>query len=218
MKYPIARFTSLEEALKQLTPFVRNARLLETGRPLRKFYGLRPREMWANWLLCAVLNFQNQQADRWTFFSTSDPIGGDGVIYDTLTQRTFPTEHVFVPRVRRAGSNNTAAALILTAIEQKQRKGGDAYASGKQLVVFLDVDGGQWSPNVVTAQLPVPLYFADVWVISLQYVKDDDYIYAVTLLDLSDGNAPRWHVRIMKNFDAWEVRVLLAVIPKKRCA
>jgi hypothetical protein len=215
MRYPTARFTTLEEALKQLNPFIRNARLLETGRPLRKFYGLRPREMWANWLLCAVLNFQNQQADRWTFFSTSDPIGGDGVIYDTLTKRTFPTEHVFVPRVRGAGSNNTVAALISTAIEQKQHKGAEAYASGKTLVVLLNVDGGQWSPNVVTTQLPKPLYFADVWVMSLQYVKDDDYIYAVTLLDLSDGNAPTWRVRIMKNFDAWEVGVLLAVILKK---
>jgi hypothetical protein len=215
MKYPTARFTTLEEGLKQLKPFIRDARSLETGRPLRKFYGLRPREIWANWLLCAVLNFQNQRVDRFTFFSTSDPIGGDGVIFDTLTESTFPTEHVFVPRARGAGANNTAAALILTAINQKRRKGADAYASGKALVVFLNADGGKWSADVVTAQLPTPLYFESVWVVSLQYVKNDEYLYAVTLLDMSDGIAPTWRVRIMKTFDAWEVGVLLAVIREK---
>ena len=204
----------MTEALKQLEPFIRDPRQLRTGRPLDKFYGLRPREILANWLLCAALNFPNQ-TEEVTFFSTRDPIGSDGVVYDTLAEKTVPTEHVFVPRVRGAGSNNTVAALISTAIEQKQHKGAEAYASGKTLVVLLNVDGGQWSPNVVTTQLPKPLYFADVWVMSLQYVKDDDYIYAVTLLDLSDGNAPTWRVRIMKNFDAWEVGVLLAVILKK---
>jgi hypothetical protein len=128
MKYPVARFKSLKEALKELEPFVRDARRLEKGRPLRKFYGLRPREIWANWLLCAALNFE--QEERFTFFSTKDAIGGDGVIHDRLTASTLPTEHVFVPSARGPGAENTAEALIFAAIRKKQHKGGDAYASG----------------------------------------------------------------------------------------
>lgn len=217
MKYPTARFKNFEDALKQLEPFIRDARYLRTGKPLQEFYGLRPREIWANWLLCAVLNFENQQEDRFTFFSTTDPIGGDGVIYDTLTGNTFPTEHVFVgPKgLRGASTANTAEALLLAAVEQKQKKGQDAYASGKTLVVFLNSEGGHWFPNVVSTQLHKPLYFADVWALSLRYENTSEYLYDVARLDLSEGNAPTWRIRILKTFDAWEVGIALAVISKK---
>lgn len=156
------------------------------------------RELLAN---CVVCNFA-RQADRLTF--SSDPLGGDGIICDTVTEETWPTEHVLVPRVR-GGDSADAEAVILEAIRHKQNKGGAAYASGKTLVVCLDAVGGKWFPNEVAKQLPETLDFAAVWVVGLQGVEAGQYVYAVTLLDLSDGNAPAYRVRIGKDFDAWEV-------------
>jgi hypothetical protein len=66
---------------------------------------------------------------------TSDPFGGDGIIYDTLTGETGPTEHVLVPSL----SGPNAASVeeqILNAIGKKHSKGGAAYASGKYLLFF----------------------------------------------------------------------------------
>src|SRR5271168_4120969 len=66
MKYPVARFKSLKEALKQLEPSIRDGEHLQTGKPFARFGGLRSREILANWLLCVALNFTNQE-DRLTF-------------------------------------------------------------------------------------------------------------------------------------------------------
>ena len=158
------------------------------------------REVLANWLICVAYNFASQ-ADRLTF--TSDPLGGDGIVCDSETEETFPTEHVMVPRAR-AGEAGDAEALILKAIGHKQSK-GPTYASGKTLVVFLNGSWGAWFPNKVAKQLPQPLYFAAVWVVGTHGMEVGRYVYSVTSLELSEGNAPTWLVRIGKNFDAWEV-------------
>jgi hypothetical protein len=72
--------------------------------------------------------------------------------------------------------------------------------------VFANADAGEWHPNKVARALPDPLYFETVWVVSLQKIETDGtYVYGVTHLDLSDGNAPAFHVRISKDFDDWEV-------------
>jgi hypothetical protein len=55
---------------------------------------------------------------------------GDGVITNTVNGRTWPTEHVLVPRIP-AGKSANVEVLILKAIAGKQAKGGAAYASGK---------------------------------------------------------------------------------------
>jgi hypothetical protein len=201
MKYRVSRFRSLKDALKELERFVRNGEHLQTGRPLARFGGLRCREILANWLICVALNFTNKE-ERFTF--SSDPLGGDGIICDTVTETMWPTEHVLVPR---SGSGRAAGieALILTAIERKQSKGAAPYASGKILVVFSNANGGKWFPNKVAKRLPETLYFKEVWVVSLQSVKAGEYAYGVTLLDLSDGNAPTWSIRIGKDFDVWHV-------------
>jgi hypothetical protein len=159
------------------------------------------REVLANWLICATYNFRSQ-ADRMTF--TSDPLGGDGIIYDRATEEAFPTEHVIVPK-SVSGKTEDAEALILKAIEHKRGKGAAAYASGKILVVFLNGSGGMWFPNRVARNLPKPLYFAAVWVVGAHGMDEGRYVYSVTSLELSEGNAPTWLVRIGKEFDAWEV-------------
>jgi hypothetical protein len=203
MKHPVRRFRSLAVALKELERFVKEGQPLRTGRPSKTFRGMLPREIWANWLLCAALNGATGR-DNLEF--TTDPIGGDGVIWDKATGNTWPTEHVFVPPVA-AGEEVNVEALILAAISAKNDRGGAAYAGGKTLVVFIDAGGGAWYPNRVLRALPRPLHFDVVWLISLHGVTDDGaYVYDVVGLYRSDGNAPAWRVRIAPDFSSWSVK------------
>lgn len=202
MKINVTRFKSLEVALKELEPFVKNGTHLQSGKPFENLRGMRSREALANWLMCAVVNAVD---GRQVSFS-SDPTGGDGILIDA-TGETFLAEHVMVPR-QVGGDAADAGDLILGAINHKRAKGGEAYAKGKTLVVFVDAVTGAWFPNPVTKALPDPLFFDAVWVISLQRVEDGRYIYGVTLLDISTGNAPTYHVTISENFDSWRVEEL----------
>jgi hypothetical protein len=205
VKYQITRFKSLEVALEELQPFIRNGEHLQTGKPFKDLGGLRSRELLANWLLCAVVNYDSQAAERLTF--TSDPLGGDGIIYDSETDASWPTEHVLVPAARTDAAVDVEA-LILKAIERKRKKGGAAYASGKTLVVFLNAGGGKWHPNRVAKRLPDPLHFAVVWVVGLHHVEAGEYVYSVTQLDVSEGDAPAWLVRIGSDFRKWKIERL----------
>jgi|SRR5215470_537963 len=200
MKYPVTQFKSLAAALKEIEPFVRNGQHLQTGKPFEKFGGMRSREILANWLVCVATNAATD--GKLTF--CSDPIGGDGIICDAATGETWPTEHAMVPRLR-AGQTPDAETLILKAIDQKRDKGGAAYAAGKTLIVFLDAGAGTLFPNRVARRLPDPLHFAAVWVVALQGVEAGEYVYGVTNLDLTEGNAPTLLVRINEDFGAWEV-------------
>jgi len=200
MKYPVRRFRDLAVALRQLEPFIRNGQHLETGKPFERFGGMRSREMLANWLLCVVSSSAN--GTNLTF--STDPIGGDGIIRDDETEETWQTEHVFIPK-HRSSENGDAHTLILEAIEKKRSKREAAYASGKTLVIFLNAKGGNWHPKRVARQLPDPLHFAAVWVVGLQVVENGEYVYGVTHLDLTEGDAPTFIVRIKKDFDDWTV-------------
>jgi hypothetical protein len=142
--------------------------------------GLRPRELLTNWLVCVAFNDECESPERLTF--TSDPTGGDGILLDTQTKETFATEHVIVPAAPK-GKTVDGEALILKAIQAKNKKGGPAYASGKTLFVFLNAGAGAWSPNSVTKQLPDPLHFSVVWVVGLHRVESE-YIYGVTQIGL----------------------------------
>jgi hypothetical protein len=142
MKYPITRFKNSKLALREIAQFVRSGQHLQTGKPLKRFGGLRPRELLANWLLCVAFNYDCRSAERLTF--TSDPLDGDGLLYDTETEAVYPTEHVLVPDTQ--GQAVDVEALILKAIDDKRNKGGAAYAKGKTLVVFLNAGAARGSP------------------------------------------------------------------------
>jgi hypothetical protein len=193
----------LAVALKELEPFVRDGQHLQTGKPFNKFGGMRSREILANWLVCVAINATN---DCELTFS-SDPLGGDGIICDSATGDTWPTEHVMVPCLQ-PGERGDPEALILTAIEQKCTKGGSAYAAGKTLMVFMESGAGQWFPSRVARRLPDPLLFAAAWVVGLHSADGGKYVYNVSLLDLSEGHAPAFLVRIGDNFDTWAVERL----------
>jgi hypothetical protein len=200
MKYPVTRFKSMAVALGELAPFILDGQHLETGRPFKKLYGMRSREVLANWLLCAVLNSTYNRSLSFC----SDPTGGDGIIHDMLTGDSWPTEHVMVPMLA-SGQMDGAEDLIMRAIAKKREKGGAAYAEGKTLIVFLNVGAGIWHPNKVAQRLPKPLYFSEVWVVGLHAAEDGEYTYNVACLDITMGDAPTFRVRLNKNFDAWEV-------------
>ncbi len=203
MKHRVRRFKSLPVALKELEPFIRDGEHLQTGKPFKRLGGMRSRELLANWLICVVANFEYGM-DRLSF--TTDPTGGDGVVHDDQSSSTWLMEHVMVPRTRiedGASAGNVEAA-VLAAIDRKRQKGGAAYASGKQLVVFLNSGGGLWYPNRVAKQLPKPLLFDSVWIVGLQSAEDR-YVYGVTQLDAEKGDAQVWLVRIGVDFSSWKV-------------
>ncbi len=199
MKYEGKHFKSLDICLKDLERFVKNGEHLQSGRGFRDFGGMRSREMLANWLFCVVQNFLNEK-NIYTFLS--DPVGGDGIIQNLDTKKAWRTEHVMVPRSRK--TETSVPDAILSKVRQKIGKGGSAYAKGKILIVFVN-DKGQWQPNKVAAQLPSPLFFAAVWVVSLMGVKNEEYVYSVVNLYLKSGDAPTFFVKIQKDFDGWEV-------------
>ena len=187
MKHSVTKFKSLEVALKELEPFIKNGTHLESGKPFAQFGDMRSREMLANWLISATLNFE-YKTTQYSF--TSDPDGGDGTIVNLGTSQAWMTEHVMVPRPQNEVEESKGIhSLILHAIDLKRNKGGEAYASNKLLIVFLNSGQGLWIPNQVASQLPSPLYFEDVWVIGLEGVADDKYRVVQLLLD--SGNTPR---------------------------
>lgn len=209
MSYRTTRFRSMAVALRELEPFIKSGAHLETGKPFKQFGNARSRELVANWMICAAANAEESAGERMEFHS--DPIGGDGIIVDTKTGETWPTEHVLVPMPRDATVPNIEAS-IAKAVSDKQKKGGAAYAAGKTLVAFLNSGGGEWKPTRVAKDLP-PHDFGAVWVVGLSGAKDGKYIYGVTNLHLDDGQAPAWIVHIAKDFKSWTVmRVQPAVI------
>ena len=209
MKYHVTHFKSLRVALKELEPFIRNGKHLTSGKPFKKLGGMRSREALANLLVCVAFNstipIEDENAtrvERLTFYS--DPLGGDGIIWDTVAEEPWPTEHVMVPNIKIAEKLDIEQR-ILKAIEQKNSKGGSAYASGKTLIVLVDFAGGPWHPNRVAKKLPQPFHFDVAWIVGLQKVESSEYVYGVSLLDVTNGNAPVCEIRITEKFDAWQV-------------
>jgi hypothetical protein len=203
MKHPSKRIKSLAIALKEIEPYVRDGKHLRTGSPFKNFGDMRSREILANWLICAAFNGE-VGSERLTFAGMQDPIGGDGVLVDTVTEETWPTEHVIslVP----AGDTGEIEPRILAAVTQKLDKGGSAYAIGKTLVVLLEGGGERpWFPNRIAKALPQPLHFGAVWVVGLQAVEAGEYVYNVTQMDEEAGIAHVWRVRIAPDFDKWTV-------------
>jgi hypothetical protein len=196
----ITKFKNLLVAVAELEQFVRDPRHLMVGKPIARFADARPRELLANWLICAAMN-SVEGRERYTF--TSDPTGGDGIILDTATQNTWPTEHVMVPPARKAGAS--LDDRLLAGIKAKVAKGGQAYAAGKTLVVFVEGGPENWYPNRVARALPDPLHFDTVWIVGLCEAGSGGYKYGVANLDLSAGNAPTFRVTVFLAFDGWNV-------------
>lgn len=209
MKHKITKFKNLGVALKEIAQFVRDPRHLDVGKKVNRFGGLLPRELLGNWLLCAVANGDAKDGPM-TF--TTDPDGGDGILYDEKSQRSWRTEHVYVP-VPTKNDHRPVEDRIALAVTKKQEKGGAPYAKGKVLVVFLAGSyGASWTANQATRKLP-PNDFTEVWVISFHMYSNNHYLYGIARLRFeSDGHAVTFGVCVSPGFDHWEVRQLVAPI------
>ena len=152
-------FKSVQAALRELEPIVRNPHLLASGRASTKF-AQRPREILGNWLFCAVANFERGR-DEILFGDQKDC---DGVVFDGKGWGLF-AEHVFLPR-REAQDEASLESLILKAVEHKARKGAP-YAKGKTLIVLSDATG-RWFPNPATRRIAGKQHFDTVWVMHLE--------------------------------------------------
>lgn len=203
MKHDSKRFKSLKIALKELEPFIRDGRHLETGRPFKAMHGLRSREGLANWLICVVFNAIAGK-EQLTFAAVAEEIGGDGVLVDTATNETWPTEHVMV---RNDDSDNRdIETRVVETIRQKQDKGDEQYASGKTLIVFVNAgNSSEWWPNKVARAVAQPILFGAIWLVGLQAVEAGEYVYTVVEVDAENGVSHVWRVRIVANFDEWSV-------------
>ncbi|MGJ4972878.1 hypothetical protein ACQR1N_31100 [Bradyrhizobium sp. HKCCYLRH1073] len=205
MKHAGKHFKTLAIALKEVEPFIRNGEHLQTGKTFAKLNGMRSREILANWLISVVFN-DRVGAERLSFVAVREEIGGDGVLWDTETGETWPTEHVMVPRQNPEGLDLETS--ILAAIAAKQGKGDAAYAEGKTLVMFLNAGGEEWFPNRVAKAVKRPILFGAIWIVGLQTADDGKYVYNVVELDEENGVGHVWRVHIAPKFDGWTVEVV----------
>lgn len=199
MKVDVKNFKNMKACLKECEQFIKNVDgdLMESGR-INGYGDLRPREVVGNWLLCAVLCHQSKP-DK--FKICIGEACGDGVVYDTVDDKAYQTEHVLVSKNNQPESEDTEG-LILEQISKKQAR-GSAYASNKELVVMLNRPNAKWAPNRVANKLPEPLDFDDVWVCALHKEINGEYIYHVTCLD--SAGSPIWEICINKQFDDWKI-------------
>jgi hypothetical protein len=205
-EFNVTRFRSAAVALKELERYIRNGPHLQTGRAFTNFDHLRSRELLVNWLICAVAN-DSYGRERLQFCNDPEPEPCDGIFYDAETQEAYRTEHVMALPPRE-GTSRTADELILDAVAHKVDR-GEAYATGKILVVFLNATTEPWYPNRIARALPQPIGFMQVWVVNLHSASEDDgYAYNVVQLDVSHGDAPAWRVHIANDFENWTVEVV----------
>jgi hypothetical protein len=210
MRYTVRWLKNLDLALKEAEPAFRNVRIkgspiLESGRPYRNFGGMLPRELAANWLVAAVLD---HCAGSSRFRIMSDPAGGDGLIFDTATERALWTEHVLVINgARNPVKRSDPQEEILKRVSRKNMR-GRAYGRDRHLVIFVYRSGhpGPWWPTRLARALPRPFNFETAWLVCFQHFAADDRVYAVSCLDASQGHAPTWLVRIGSSFSRWAVR------------
>ncbi len=192
MKQQEKSIKDLSSVLVELEPWVKNREILYNGRDGVNMR-LRPREIWVNWLLCALGNAEDKNAD-WTF-SEDKENSGDGILFDRASKKGMVTEHIFIPSMQKK-TGQTTEDTIIAAINKKQSKGGKAYADGKHLIVFCD-GIGEWLPNKVGKAIAGTHDFSSVWAIGLEkHSGKNEYTYWATRFE--EDHSPA--VRITVNF------------------
>lgn len=160
-------------ALKDLEPAVKQLKPLLNGRDMKNF-SLRPREAWANWLLCVVLR-KVHETDDITFGEDNDT---DGILLDKKTGQWLLAEHVSALDVPSKKPIPKGEERIIQAINLKIKEGPD-YAKNKILVVFFD-GAGEWRRNKVRESINGRHNFMNIFGIGLVKSGQDGYVYTVT--------------------------------------
>src|SRR5258708_1376153 len=168
MRSHVRKIRDLNLVLKDLERHIKAPDFLRTGRPFGNF-GLLPRELLANLLICFAGNFEDPK-NRLTV--CTDPLGGDGLIFNQNHGGYMSTEHVFVP-APRGRDLHSVEQKILAAVAHKNKKGA-RYASGKDLVVFSEA-AGAWHPNQTARRLIGVHGFESVWVTHLESAENQEY-------------------------------------------
>ena len=188
-------------ALKDLEPYVKNPDFLIKGREFKNF-SLRPREAWANWLLCTIL--RKLHGNHLTF--AEDP-NGDGFIVDTKTGEIIPTEHV-------SALENPLNPLpkgedrVINAINAKISR-GKAYADGKWLVVFFD-GAGEFYRNKIRESIKGRHNFGAIYCIGLLTSDENGYSYSVTEFRESYvDKSITFKIEININFTDWKISQIM---------
>lgn len=188
----------LKVALKDFEPMVKNPKHLWNGRDIQNL-SLRPREAWANWLLCAVL--QKLHGARITFAEDKD---GDGLIVDKNTGAAMLTEHVSALEIPRGKKLPKGEQRIIDAMNKKIAR-GPGYAEGKWLVVFFD-GAGKFYRNKIREAIKGRHRFSAIYCIGLLTSGPGGYTYAITEFKDSHGDKSiTFKIEINGDFTEWKI-------------
>ena len=201
VKQKVTIVKDLEAVLSDMEPWIKNPKILYSGRAGN--IKLLPREILANWLLCALGN-SNVSNDPFTF--CNDPFGGgDGIIINRDSGEQMVTEHIFVPKHQKK-DKKSAEDLIVEAVQKKQSKGRKAYAEGKHLIIFCD-GIGNWFPNKVGRKIQKTHNFSSVWAIGLERVQNENYYYYWVAL-FNTNHSPISQIKIDFQKKKWSVKIV----------
>lgn|SRR3989338_1152498 len=181
--------------LKDFEPMVKDPKFLHNGRDIENF-SLRPREAWANWLLCVVLRYL--KGDEFTFAEDDE---GDGILIDKKTGGWVKTEHVSALEIPKGQVLPKGEQRIIDAINLKINKGSE-YAKGKFLIVFFD-GAGEYYRNKIREAVRGKHGFKRIFIIGILLSGSEGYEYAVT--ELQDLSSLTFRVKINVDFTDWSV-------------
>lgn len=194
----IQMIKDMKIALKDLESMVKDPKHLWNGRNIKNF-SLRPREAWANWLICVVLRKMHK---RDITFMEDDK--GDGFIVDKDKRIVVSTEHVSALNIPQGEKLPSGEQRIIDAINLKISK-GSGYAQGKLLVVFFD-GAGKFFRNKIRESIFGRHNFEAVFCIGLLDSSEGGYSYSVTEFRDSFGNQSVTHkVEINGDFTDWKI-------------
>lgn len=189
-------------ALKDMEPYVKDANYLIKGREFTNF-SLRPREAWANWLVCVVL--RKFYGDAITF--AEDTIG-DGFLVDKKNNIAIPTEHVSALE-NPHNKQPKGETRVIEAINKKIKRGPD-YAQGKILVVFFD-GAEEFLRSKIRESIKGRHNFISIFCVGLLTVDENGYGYVVTEFREEYGDKSlSFKVQINSDFTNWEVSQIAA--------
>jgi hypothetical protein len=192
----------LRIALKDFEPMVNDPKHLWNGREIQNF-SLRPREAWANWLLCVVL----QKCTKKEFTFMEDDVG-DGFIIERDRGLAFQTEHVSALDIPKGEKLPCGEQRIIDAINLKISRGHD-YAREKLLVVFFD-GAGQFFRNKIRENIFGRHGFEAVFCVGLLDSGPNGYSYIVTEFRDSFGHHSITHkVEINSDFTDWQITQIM---------
>ncbi len=192
----------LKIALKDFEPMVKDPKHLWNGRDIQNF-SLRPREAWANWLICAVLREMHK---RDITFMEDDK--GDGFIVDKDKKIIVPMEHVSALNIPKGKKLPSGEQRVIDAINFKIAKGSD-YAKGKLLVVFFD-GAGEFFRSKIREAIFGKHNFEAVFCVGLLNSGKDGYSYSITEFRNSFGNQSITHkIEINEDFTNWKVSKIM---------